>query len=187
MEKSNCCTAAQASDSNCCTTNQPTVKKKIGTFLMGLALVFAVSSAFKNASGDVVEALPPSIEDFDWIKTDKKVVYLLLEGKDAVQNRAMTSNVETVVNDLNDTDGSAHFKLVADENTQELMQKTAVEKTPSVVVLGRGTAMTILSESVSIVKLFKAYITATTPISDCSSSTSCSAAKKSSCCSKKSQ
>lgn len=187
MEKSNGCTSA--SNSNCCTTNatshQYTVKKKIGTFLIGLAIIFAVSSAFSNAN--VAASIPPSIEDFDWLKTDKKVAYILLEGKDATKNTNLVATVKSVVDELNNTDGSAHFEIVAEENTQDFIQKTAIEKRPSVVVLGKGTAMTVLSESVSMVKLFKAYITATTPVKSCSASSSCSSSKKSACCSKKSQ
>ena len=57
MEDSNCCPPNQNANSTCCQKSLPSeaddkmgMKKKIGMFLMGAALVIGISSAFKTAT-----------------------------------------------------------------------------------------------------------------------------------------
>lgn len=202
MKNSNCCSPNQDSNSNCCTTPTPVkdnskkdMKKKIGMFLMGLALVFAISSAFKIAtnSSDEFSLLPPSIEDFEWMETDKKVAYVLLKGEEKEQNKLLATQINKVVQELNGSDGSAeYYKLNSThQHYESFIEKTGVETIPSVVVLGRGGNLSLLpSESVNSIKLLRAYVSATTPAvscnpAACSPSKTCTPAQKAKCGTKK--
>ena len=54
MENSNCCSTNEGANSDCCPPKQTikekekTYKKNFGVFLLGLAILFAISTAFKN-------------------------------------------------------------------------------------------------------------------------------------------
>ena len=196
MDKSNCCVSDQDANNSCCesSSNQGiNLKKKMGTVLMGLALVLAVSTAFKNANEGTVEYMPPiSIDDFKWLKTTKKVAYVLVKGADDNANKLMTDLGRSVVKELKETDESADFITLetTNPNSSDFIEKIGVKSKPTIVVLGRGGTVSLLSESVSTIRLFKAYVAATTPISscqpsNCSSTKSCTSTKKSTCCSKK--
>ncbi len=197
MENSNCCSPNQDANSNCCPPNSTTenkvgkeknpqgFKQKIGLLIMGLAIVFAISTAFK--SNDITD-LPPSIEDFEWLETDKKVAYILLEGTDEQKNEKIAGKVKSVVDELNETDGSAYFATLNldNEHYEKFVEEIGIEETPSVAVLGRGGNVSLLNASVSSLKLVKAYVSATTPAASCNPA-ACSPAAKAKCAAKKSK
>lgn len=197
MENSNCCSPNQNNTTNCCPsteTKKVRVKKSIGFFVLGLAFVFAISSAFRTAtSANDMGAMPPSIEDFEWMKTDKEVAYVFIKGDEKEANEALSSKVLAIVEDLNETDGSAeYFELFPSlKYYNSFIATIGVETTPSIVVLGRlGTLSIVNSESVSSMKLYKAYMAAITPPASCASSknckpsSSCTPAQKAKCATK---
>ncbi len=178
MENSNCCTPNQNNNTNCCPPSTPPVeekkgglKKGLGLIILGLALVFAVSSAFRTASNtNEIGVSPPSIEDFEWMETDKEAAYVLVKGEEEEQNKQLSTKITEVVLELNGTDGSAeYFELYSSlEHYKNFVETTGVEETPVVVVVGRiGNLSLVDSESVSSIKLYKAYVAATTPPASC--------------------
>ncbi len=202
LHNSDCCSPNQETNSNCCTPatlpvekNEGGFKKKFGLLILGLAFVLAVSSAFKiTTSTNEIGFLPPAIEDFEWMDTDKEVAYVLLKGDNEEQNKQLSSQISEVVLELNGTDGSAgHFELTPSyEQYADFVETTGVESVPTVVVLGRGGNLSLLNgDSVSSIKLYKAYLAATTPAASCNpaacaSSKSCTPAQKAKCGVKKS-
>lgn len=201
LHNSNCCSPDQNNNISCCSPNSlPPVeekkgdfKKRLGLFIMGLALVFAISSAFKTASNtNEIGVLPPSIEDFEWMETDKEAAYILVKGGEEEQNKLLSTKVSEVVLELNGTDGSAeYFELSPSlEHYNSFVETTGVVETPAVVVLGRiGNLSLFDSESISSIKLYKAYVAATTPPASCDPaackpSKSCTPAQKAKCAAK---
>ena len=197
-KKSNCCAPNQEATSNCCppsTTNENNAtkekstkgfKQKIGMLILGLAVIFAMTTAFKN-NGSIGD-LPPSIEDFTWLETDKKVAYVLIEGADDTKNEKMALKVTSFVEELNETEGSAYFTQLnaANEHYENFVEKIGVEETPTIVVLGRGGNTSLLSTSINSINLVKAYVSATTQATSCNPA-ACSPADKAKCVAKKSK
>lgn len=199
MDNSNCCTPNQNNNTNCCLPNTPPVeekkvalKKRLGFFILGLALVFAISSAFRTASNtNDIGLLSPSIEDFEWMETDKEAAYILVKGEEEERNKQLSTKIAEVVLELSETDGSADFFELSPshEHYKNFVETTGVEETPAVVVLGRiGNLSLFNSESVSSIKLYKAYVTATNPTScnpaACKPTKSCTAAQRAKCAAK---
>ena len=200
MDNSNCCTPNQNNNTNCCAPDTPPVeeqkvglKKGLGLFILGLALVFAISSAFRTAANtNEMGVLSPSIEDFAWMETDKETAYILVKGEEEEQNKQLSSKVSEVVLELNETDGSAeYFELSPSlQHYQNFVETIGVEETPAVVVLGRiGNLSLFDSESISSIKLYKAYVVATTPPASCNPaackpSKSCTPAQRAKCAAK---
>ena len=196
MDNSNCCTPNQNNTTNCCPPKTPPVeekkvalKKGLGFFTLGLALFFAVSSAFRTSSNtNDISLLSPSIENFEWMETDKEVAYILVEGEDEDRNKQLSTKAGEVVLELNGTDGSAaYFELSPSlEHYKNFVETTGVVETPTIVVLGRvGNLSLFKSESVSSIKLYKAYVAATTPTScnpaACKPTKSCTPAQRAKC------
>ena len=127
---------------------------------------------------------PPSIEDFKWLDTDEKVAYIFLKGVDESQNEKLTERIETIVKELNETDGSAYFTSLNSDNEhfEDVVERTGVKDLPTVVVLGRGCKLSLISENVNSTKLIRAYVSATTPAASCAPG-----GKNTSCCIKKSK
>ncbi len=203
-QNSNCCSQNQTANSSCCPPTVPVpapeknkkeYKKSLGLIILGLAFVLAISSAFRTAIGskDGLSSLLPSIEDFEWMETDEEVVYVLLKGDDENQNKQLSKQVDAVVMELKDTEDSVEYYELnpSHQHYSSFKEKTSVEETPSVVVLGRGGNISLLdSESVNSLKLFRAYVSATTPIASCNpaackSSKTCSPEQKARCAAKK--
>lgn len=175
-------------NANCCTPNDNTlnknksVKNTFGLGILGLALILALTTAFKGSekplatSCSIENSGTPSKSDFKWIKTQKDVVYLLLKGNDVNQNEKLTLKVDGIVNELNETDGSAYFLVLEATNPhyQELVSKLKIEDIPSLVVLGKSASI-LKGEEINSAKLIRAYDAALTE------KTSCSPAKKASC------
>lgn len=200
LHNSNCCSPNQNANSSCCPQSTPSVegkkgdfKKRLGLFIMGLALFFAISSAFRTASNiNEIGVLPPSIEDFEWMETDKEAAYVLVNGEDEEENKLLSNKVSEVVLELNGTDDSVeYFELSPSlEHYKSFVETIGVEKTPAVVVLGRiGNLSLFDSESVSSIKLYKAYVAATTSPASCDPaackpSKSCTPAQKAKCAAK---
>lgn len=184
MENSNCCTPNKNGNSDC---NQIPVdsgnkmKKNIGMFIMGLALLLAISSAFKTANyNEEIMISSPSIEDFDWMETDKKVAYVLIQGSEKEENKLITNKLKDVVLELNSTDGSAEFFSINSSHQQyeNFMEEFEISSLPTVVILGRVGSHNILSiEQTNFLKLMSGYISATTKSLICNP-TSCSPSKK---------
>ncbi len=181
--KANCCTPNQESKNNtdCCISNTNSknknggMKKKIGVGILGLALIFAFMTAFKGSPKaeisctTVVNTPTLSIADFEWIKTDKKVAYVVLKGNNTNQNQEITLKVESIINELNETDGSAHFLALEanNPNYQDVVSKLKIEEMPSIVVLGKSTLI-INGSEVNSTKLIRSYDAVLTPKASCS-------------------
>ena len=189
-----CCSTNTDANTDCCTKVPPQktggVKKKLSITLFGLAIIMAISAAFKSGNLNADSAVAttqgtacgmPSIQDLKWLKTDKKVAYILLKGEDELQNRKLSELITTTVSELNESDGSADYLQLdsKDKNYQDLTEKANVKVIPSIAVLGRGCTSSLVHGNVNSTRLIKAYISASTPASSCTSSGT------SSCCSKK--
>ncbi|MBA6157299.1 hypothetical protein H3Z83_12345 [Tenacibaculum sp. S7007] len=189
----NGCTPNQESKNNtdCCTSNTNSknkngrMKKKIGLGILGLALIFAFMTAFKGSSKAEISCITAantptlSIADFEWIKTDKKVAYVVLKGNNTNQNQEITLKVESIINELNETDGSAHFLALEanNPNYQDVVSKLKIEETPSIVVLGKS-ALIINGSEVNSAKLIRAYDVVLTPKASCSPAEKAACAEK---------
>ncbi len=199
MEKSNnvsCCTSTSNEKSNCC---PPALKKgkgtkgKLGLGLLGLAVVLASLSAFKMetkaaCSGDVsCEVL--TLKDFDWIKTDKKVAFILLKGNDEAKNQKVAKEVKLVIDEINETEGSAYFQALESTSAEydDLVKKENINEFPAIVVLGKHSKSSVLSGKINSIKLVRAYDLAAVTQPSCGpgQKTSCSPSQKASCCKKK--
>ncbi|CAM1352951.1 hypothetical protein [Tenacibaculum halocynthiae] len=192
--RTNCCTPNEELKDNtdCCTSQNRNVsmKQKIGLFILGLALIFALNTAFKEVVTDndackTTEGLVTiSINDFAWIKTNKKVVYIVLKGNDSSQNKKIISKVSNTVNELNETESSADL-LVLESNTSnynDIVSKLKIEEIPSIAVVGKSTSI-IKAINVNSIKLIRAYDTAIVTSATCSTSekNSCIESSKVSC------
>ncbi len=187
MENTNCCSTKENNNSNCCPppiekdTNVMGMKKKVGTFLLGLAIILGISSAFKAATQtNDIGVLPPSIEDFEWLETDKEVAYVFLKGKEEEQNKLLSKQIIDVLLELNESGDSAEYYELSSthQHYNDFMKQTSVETVPTLVVLGRGGELSLINEeSMNSIKLFKAYVAATTPVTSCKPS-SCNPSKK---------
>lgn len=191
----NCCDSTSESGTNCCSTteqqNSKSIKKKLGITLLGLAILLAITSAFsyqehgdnKNTSNTTESGScgVPSIKDLKWLKTNKKVAFILLPGTDEAQNKKLSDQVKNTVDELNETDGSAYYQELTYQSKEykDLNTQANISQFPSVAVLGRGCTSSVLSSKINSTKLIKAYVAATTPASSCSSGSS-----GSSCCNK---
>ena len=203
--KSSCCPPNQEIDSSCCTATKVSDKrvgfrKGIGSLILGLALVLSLSSAFKIATGSDGTLLPPSIEDFGWMDTNKEVAYVLLKGENEEENNNISVQVESVIEELSKSEEPVeYYELTAnDEHYSSFIKEIGIEQVPSIVALGRIGSLTLLSgEDISALKLYKAYISATTPAASCNPaackpsasgklSKSCTPAQKAKCGPKKS-
>ncbi len=206
MENSNCCSPNQDKSTNCCsstkTAKEPKAdfKKGLGLLILGLAFVFAISSVFKTATNaNELAVTAPSIEDFQWMETDKEAAYVLLKGNDEAQNKQMSTQITEVLAELNESDGSAQYYELApsDEQYTTFSEAIGIENSPAVVVIGRAGALSLFdSETMSSIKLYKAYVAATTAAATCNPaacatsksckpSKSCTPAQKAKCAGKK--
>ncbi len=185
---SNCCPPTPNANTSCCSPapkKDKGVKRKLGVGILGLAVILATTSAFKIESNitkpEDVSCEASTIESFEWIKTDKKVVFLLLKGDDESKNNKVAEEVKSVIAEINETDGSAYFKGLESESTAyiDLVKKEKIKEFPAVVVLGKNSQPSVLSGKISAIKLVRAYDLAAVPISSCSPS------QKTSCCTKK--
>lgn len=194
----NCCTPNQESKNNtdCCVPNNNSsnknfvMKKKFGLGILGLAFIFAFITAFKSSPKAEVSCIKTintptlSIADFGWIKTDKKVAYVVLKGNNTSQNKEMTSKVESIVNELNTTEGSAYFIALeaGNANYKDVVSKLKIEKTPSIVVLGKS-ATKINAKDVNSMNLIRAYDAVLTTKASCTTTknASCTGESKTSC------
>jgi len=176
MENSNntnCCSPNQESNNttNCCTptsnisNNNKGVKKKLGLGIIGLALIFAITTAFKGEVIPVtsctseVDGTTPSMKDFKWLKTNKKVAYVFLKGNNEPLNKKISIKVNSIITELNETDGSASFLEldVKNENYQDLVSKAKISDIPSVAILGKGATTIINGAFINSAKLIRAY------------------------------
>ncbi len=159
------------------------MKKKFGLGILSLALVLALTTAFKGSAVAEVscttDSTTLSIADFEWIKTDKKVAYIVLKGNDPNKNQKITSKVESIVEELNETGESAYFLALeeSDEHHKDTVSKLKIEETPHVAILGKSVS-TIAGAEVNSAKLIRAYDAAL------SSKASCSPAEKATCAGK---
>jgi len=159
------------------------VKKAFGLGIFGLALILALTTAFKG-SGETLAVSCTTVEnsetvskeDFKWLKTDKNVAYILLKGKDAGQNEKLALKVGGIVNELNETDGSAYFLALEATNANylDVVSKLKIEKNPSVAVLGKSVSI-IKGEHINSAQLIRAYDAVL------AAKASCSPAEKASC------
>lgn len=185
---SNCCPPTPNENTNCCSPapkKDKGVKRKLGVGILGLAVILATTYAFKiesnttNTEDSTCEV--STIESFEWIKTDKKVAFILLKGNDKAKNNKVAEEVKSVIAEINETDGSAYFKELDSKSVAytDLVEKEKIKDFPSVVVLGKNSKSSVLSGNVSSIKLVRAYDLAATAVP------SCSASQKTSCCKKK--
>lgn len=198
---SNCC-PPDNNNASCCPPTTHAVKaekagfkKGLGLLILGIAFVLAISSAFKIATGaEEIDLLPPAIEDFAWMDSDKEVVFVLLKGDDEKENKSLSSQLSDVVLELNATSGSVeHLELTPSyEQYASFVDIIGIEETPAIAVLGRkGNKYSVLDkETISSIQLYKAYIAGITPVATCKSttcspSTSCTPAQKAACTAKK--
>lgn len=172
----NCCSSDQGNNSSCCPPATPLTSEKKGGFknnlgmlLLGFAFILAISSAFKIATATVAE-IPLSINDFEWMDTDKEVAFVLIKGEDKEENKRLSAHLSDVIAELNDSEESAaQFELTSTFDQYEgFVKTTGASSEASVVVLGRLGNPSILDiESISAIKLYKAYLTAISPASSC--------------------
>ena len=186
-EQQNAC--CDTSDQNCCATNESPKKrswKKISAILvLSLAMILAISAAANTgqethtSQSTSSDCGLPSITDFDWIETDKKVAFVLLKGAEETSNTKVESKLETVHFELNESGGSAALFVLdeADKHFAEIKETCKVKSFPAIAILGRGCQSSVLAGDINSTRLIKAYILASTPASSC-------AKGGSSCCSK---
>ncbi len=195
----NCCSPNTKTSSNidCCSTNSNSsdkntkMKKNFGFIIFGLALLIAITTAFKGSTKNEVSCsnttlnVPTiSITDFEWIQTNKKVAYIFLKGNDASENSKISLKVKSIVDELNEIEGSAYFLTldVNNLNYQDVVSKLNIEDTPSIVVLGKNSSI-INGENINSTKLIRAYDAVLISKSSCSPSEkkSCTEKSKASC------
>lgn len=102
--------------------------------------------------------------------TDKETAFVLLKGTDEMENKQLSSTITKAIFEMKEADSSIeYFELNPSlAHYETFAATTGVETYPAVVVLGRGGNLSVLNnESVSSIKLYKAYVAATTPAASC--------------------
>ena len=157
-------------------------KKMTAIIVMAFAFVLAISAGVKagQANDDSNGCGSVSITDFEWMNTNEKVAFILLEGGDENQNADLKLKLEDIADDLKAAnDSAAMFVLSNDEkHFTELADKCNVNSFPAIVTLGRGCKSSVINKDITDASLANAFIDASTPVGSCSKASTCCSKKK---------